>query len=217
MKQTKGWKNFLTIRHLVAGAFILIQEGAYGQQNVLEMEDKAKNKLFTGAKLKCLVCKNMIDEFEYAFSQTNPNKVIDVGSKRMLPNGDTDKKLVKYLRSKAQLDDLVDTICSEQMADYAQARWKESKEATIIRIVRHDGGMNPLMAMADMVPDDQLNTRLQYYCESIISEEEDHVLAVFADEKSSREDKMEDLCTKRTGICKDVNKKSKTKKDKAEL
>ena len=27
---------------------------------------------------------------------------------------------VKYLRSKAQLDDLVDTICSDQMSDYAQ-------------------------------------------------------------------------------------------------
>ena len=49
------------------------------------------------------------------------------------------------------------------MADYAQARWKDSKEATIIRIIRHDGGMNPLMAMADVVPDEQLNTRLQYY------------------------------------------------------
>jgi len=213
-----GYKKFLTIRHFVAGAaaFIFLQ-GVQGQQNVLEMENKAKNKLFTSAKLKCLVCKNMIDEFEYAFSQTNPDKVIDVGSSRLLPSGDTDKKLVKYLRSKAQLDDLVDRICSEQMADYAQARWKESKEATIIRIVRHDGGMNPLMAMADMVPDEQLNTRLQYYCESIISEEEDHVLAVFADPNSSREDKMEDLCTKRTGICKDVDKKSKSKKEKVEL
>ena len=49
------------------------------------------------------------------------------------------------------------------MADYAQARWKESKEATIIRIIRHDGGMNPLMALTDVVPDEQLNTRLQYY------------------------------------------------------
>jgi len=213
-----GHQNLLTIRHLVvAAAAILLQGGVYGQQNVLEMEDKAKNKLFTSAKLKCLVCKNMIDEFEWAFSQTNPDKVVDVGSSRILPSGDTQKKLVKYLRSKAQLDDLVDTICSDQMSDYAQARWKESKEATIIRIIRHDGGMNPLMAMADMVPDDQLNTRLQYYCESIISEEEDHVLAVFADPKSSREEKMEDLCTKRTGICKDVDKKSKAKKERVEL
>ena len=70
---------------------------------------------------------------------------------------------IKYLRSRAQVNDLVDTICAEQMADYAQARWKDSKEATIIRIIRHDGGMNPLMALTDVVPDEQLNTRLQYY------------------------------------------------------
>ena len=70
--------------------------GVYGQQNVLEMEDKAKNKLFTSAKLKCLVCKNMIDEFEWAFSQTNPDKVVDVGSSRILPSGDTQKKLVSF-------------------------------------------------------------------------------------------------------------------------
>ena len=69
---------------------------------------------------------------------------------------------IKYLRSRAQVNDLVDTICAEQMADYAQARWKDSKEATIIRIIRHDGGMNPLMAMAEVVPDEQLNTRLWF-------------------------------------------------------
>ena len=58
-----------------------------------------------------------------------------------------------------------------------------------------------------------------FQCESIISEEEDHVLAVFADPKSSREDKMEDLCTKRTGICKEAaaDKNSKVKKEKVEL
>ena len=67
-----------------------------------------------------MVCQSMVEEFEWAFSQTSPDKVIDVGSKRLLPNGDIDKKLVKYLRSKAQLDDLVETICKDQMADYAQ-------------------------------------------------------------------------------------------------
>ena len=68
---------------------------AMAQNNVLEMEEKAKNKLFTSAKLKCLVCQNMVDEFEWAFSQTDPKKVVDVGSNRILPSGDTDKKLVR--------------------------------------------------------------------------------------------------------------------------
>ena len=70
---------------------------------------------------------------------------------------------IPYLRSKAQLDDLVESICSEQMADYAQARRKDNGEPTIIRIMAHQGGMNPEFGEVDIVPDDDLNTRLQFY------------------------------------------------------
>ena len=31
------------------------------------------------------------------------------------------------------------------------------------RIVTHEGNMNPIMGEVDMVPDDDLNTRLKFY------------------------------------------------------
>ena len=70
---------------------------------------------------------------------------------------------VPYLRSKVQLDDLVESICNDQMADYAQAKLKTTGEPTIIRIVSPDGGMNPEFATVDIVPDEDLNKRLQFY------------------------------------------------------
>jgi len=203
---------FVSIVVVTINLKCIFGQGGVPGQNVVHMESKERNKLFSSARLKCLVCQSMVEEFEWAFSQTSPDKVIDVGSKRLLPNGDIDKKLVKYLRSKAQLDDLVETICKDQMADYAQARYRDTKEALIVRILDHNGGMNPLMGTVDMVPDDDLNTRLQYYCELIVEEEEDHVLAVFADAKTSVKDKVKDLCYNKTTICKKDQKLKKKPK-----
>ena len=49
------------------------------------------------------------------------------------------------------------------MSDYAQARFKDTKEATIIRIMSHEGGMNPDFSKVDVIPDEDLNKRLQFY------------------------------------------------------
>ena len=54
------------------------------------------------------------------------------------------------------------------MSDYAQARWKDTKEPTIIRIMSHEGGMNPDFALVDVIPDEDLNKRLQFYVRSTI-------------------------------------------------
>ena len=47
--------------------------------------------------------------------------------------------------------------------DYAQAKYKASGEPTIIRLMTHEGNMNPLMSVVDMVPDEDLNTKLKFY------------------------------------------------------
>ena len=47
--------------------------------------------------------------------------------------------------------------------DYAQAKYKSSGEPTIIRLMTHEGNMNPLMSQVDMVPDEDLNTKLKFY------------------------------------------------------
>ena len=55
------------------------------------------------------------------------------------------------------------------MSDYAQARLKETGEATIIRIMSHDGGMNPEFSKVDVIPDEDLNKRLQFYVSPFLS------------------------------------------------
>ena len=54
------------------------------------------------------------------------------------------------------------------MSDYAQARWKDTKEPTIIRIMSHEGGMNPDFGLVDVIPDEDLNKRLQFYVSRIL-------------------------------------------------
>lgn len=58
--------------------------------------------------------------------------------------------------------DVVETVC-KGFEDYAQAKYKASGEPTIIRLMTHQGNMNPLMSQVDMVPDDDLNTKLKFY------------------------------------------------------
>ena len=45
---------------------------------------------------------------------------------------------------------------------------KKNGEPTIIRIMSHEGGMNPEFGMVYIVPQDDLNTRLKYYCETVM-------------------------------------------------
>ena len=75
---------------------------------------------------------------------------------------------ITYKRSKEHLNDLIDTLCEGQMSDYAQARWKDTKEPTIIRIMSHEGGMNPDFGLVDVIPDEDLNKRLQFYVSRIL-------------------------------------------------
>jgi hypothetical protein len=56
----------------------------------------------------------------------------------------------------------VDTVC-KGFEDYAQATAKASGRPTLIRLMTHEGNMNPRMSEVDIVPDDDLNTRLKFY------------------------------------------------------
>ena len=58
--------------------------------------------------------------------------------------------------------EVIETVCSG-FEDYAQAKYKSSGEPTIIRLMTPEGNMNPLMSQVDMVPDEDLNTKLKFY------------------------------------------------------
>ena len=57
---------------------------------------------------------------------------------------------------------MLENVC-KGFEDYAQAKYKASGEPTIIRLMTHEGNMNPLMSQVDMVPDEDLNTKLKFY------------------------------------------------------
>lgn len=68
-----------------------------------------------------------------------------------------------YARSSVHLNELTENICVE-FEEYAQAREKSTGKATIIRIMeKKGGGMNKRFGEVDIIPDDDLNTRLKFY------------------------------------------------------
>ena len=86
--------NFLSchgLAFLVSTTVVLLWSALAAQASYTVPE---KDK-FTPAVLKCLVCQKMIDEFEWAFSKTDPNKKIEVGKSFTLnANGEREKKVV---------------------------------------------------------------------------------------------------------------------------
>ena len=74
---------------------------------------------------------------------------------------------IPYARSEYHLDEVIETVCKE-FEEYAQAKEKSNGEPTIIRIMARSGGMNPRFSEIDIVPDDDLNTRLKFYVGRIL-------------------------------------------------
>ena len=74
---------------------------------------------------------------------------------------------IPFARSQEHLTEVVDNVC-KGFEDYAQAKHKSNGQPTIIRLMTHEGNMNPLMSQVDIVPDDDLNTRLKFYVSTLI-------------------------------------------------
>lgn len=58
--------------------------------------------------------------------------------------------------------DLSENIC-KNFEDYAQAKSKKTGKATIIRLTTPEGNMNPDFGKVDIVPDEDLNTKLKFH------------------------------------------------------
>jgi len=130
--------------------------------------------------------------------KVDPNKKVEVGSFRLSGDGNQNgRKLIPYARSNEHLSEVVDTVC-KNFEDYAQATAKASGDPTIIRLMTIEGNMNPKMSEVDIVPDDDLNTRLKFYCENIVEDQEEAILELFATEG---QDMDIELCSRRTKIC----------------
>lgn len=58
--------------------------------------------------------------------------------------------------------ELVDKVC-DSFDDYVQGTSKKTKEPLIIRLTTPQGNMNPDFGLIDVVPDEELNTKLKFH------------------------------------------------------
>jgi len=158
-----------------------------------------KENLFSSDNLKCLVCQSLVEEIEHMIAKVDPKKKTETGTFRLSPDGSQKRNVIPYARSQTHLMEVVDSVC-KTFEDYAQAKSKTSNKPMIIRIVTHEGNMNPLMNQVDMVPDEDLNTRLKFYCENIVEDAEDDIMELFATEQENLDI---ELCSKRQNLCED--------------
>jgi len=172
-----------------------------------------KENLFDSKTLNCLVCKALVDEIEAAINKVDPAKKVEVGSHRINVDGTQNRKLIPFARSQEHLSEVVDSVC-KGFEDYAQAKYKSSGEPTIIRLMTHEGNMNPVMGDVDIVPDDDLNTKLKFYCENQVEDLEETILEMFA---TDGENQDIELCSKRSKYCDPAVTQDDYKYEKEEL
>ncbi|XP_059081138.1 protein canopy homolog 2-like isoform X2 [Tigriopus californicus] len=185
------------LRHILGLALILYVLIS----TVISQKAPPTTQPFSSKSLKCLVCQAMVEEFMVAIGQMDPQKKVEVGGFRLGSDGTTDRKVVPYLRSEGHLAEIMETLC-EQFEDYAQAQTKGTGRPTLIRITHRDGGMNPHFgAGVDIVPDEDLNTRLKFYCESVLEEEEEHFQDVMAQPQVELWHAIQILCQERSHLC----------------
>ncbi|CAB4059084.1 CNPY1_2 [Lepeophtheirus salmonis] len=130
-------------------------------QEILGKQQLNKKQMFGSKSLRCLVCKALVEEVNYVIDSTSPTKKTTTREKDIRNNYEVVK--IPYKRSQEQLTDIVESICSH-FEDYVQAQSKADKSPAVIRLTTRTGnGMNPDFGNYDVVPDEDLNTRLKFY------------------------------------------------------
>ncbi|XP_044745583.1 protein seele [Coccinella septempunctata] len=146
-------------------------------------------------ELKCLVCEQSINEMKKAVNLLDPSKKIDVGGYHLDAEGNyRSTKVISAAHSEILLSEIMDQIC-DKMENYVRATWKSNGTLTLLNLLDPSGGMNSKMSEVDIIQDDDLNKSLQYYCTSIMEENEDDVIKYFQEGQDGF------VCSK-IGLCK---------------
>ena len=115
---------------------------------------QSEKEMFGSKSLRCLVCRALVEEFNYAVTSVDPKKKVETGGYRLNARGEREVKVVRnhhymtsfpfrsdffvakipYARSEGHLNDVLDNVC-KQFEEYAQAKEKKNGEPTIIRWV----------------------------------------------------------------------------------
>ncbi|XP_043231441.1 protein canopy homolog 2-like [Amphibalanus amphitrite] len=145
--------------------------------------------------LNCMVCEVIVNELEKGIAAVDPKKVIDLGGRL---EADGSRKIIKkqYRRSEVHLGELLEGVC-EKMDDYAQGHWKDTGAKDLLPIIV-DGAMNPRMSEFELLQDSNLNRGIKDYCQTIVEEQEDELMAFLAKE---HENASHQFCFHETSIC----------------
>ncbi|XP_065098013.1 protein canopy homolog 2 isoform X2 [Paramisgurnus dabryanus] len=152
--------------------------------------------LVQGSKqdIKCGACRALVDEMEWAISQTDPKKMIQTGSFRINPDGSQSVRETPFARSESHLLELMEEVC-EKMKDYGERVDPTSNRKAYVRHTSRDG---TAMDLSDLTFDSRVSSSLKFACEVIVEQHEDELIEFFAHETDNVKDK---LCSKRTDLC----------------
>ncbi|KAM4587780.1 protein canopy homolog 2 isoform 2-T2 [Odontesthes bonariensis] len=148
-----------------------------------------------GQDVRCGACRALVDEMEWAISQTDPKKMIQTGSFRINPDGSQSIREVPLARSEGNLLELMESVC-ESMGDYGERSTDPStSRKSYIRLKSRTG---EAMDLSEATLDSRVTSSLKFACETIVEQHEDEIIEFFAHETDNVKDK---LCSKRTDLC----------------
>jgi len=130
--------------------------------------------------LNCLVCEVIVNEVEKAVAAVDPKKIIDLGG-RLQADGSPKTNKKQLRRSEIHLSEVLETLCEDKMADYAQGHWKETGVKDLLPIIVN-GQMNPRMSEFEFMKDSNLNKGIKDYCETIVEEKEEELLKYLSED-----------------------------------
>ena len=88
---------FIVILLLTSNALAKKKKKAKKEKPIVPADD---SKMFDSKTLKCLVCQNVVKEFEAAIFKVDPKKVIDTGTFRVNEKGEQKRQVVSLGISK---------------------------------------------------------------------------------------------------------------------
>ncbi|XP_033107446.1 protein canopy homolog 2-like [Anneissia japonica] len=147
--------------------------------------------------LYCGACKALIDELEYAITEVESHKMIDVGSFRINPDGTQTQEKVPYAGSEVHLIELFEEIC-EKMKDYALSTDPVTQKRTYVRFNQRKGEDG--LELKNISIDGETSKQLKYACQNVIEDHEEEILEVFRDKKPN---KSHHVCSVMSELCSD--------------
>nr|ACO14890.1 canopy homolog 2 precursor [Caligus clemensi] len=176
---------------------VILITSAFLVSEAKKKKSKKVKSIPTG-EMKCLVCEALSREIDAYIAAIDPSKRTETGTFRVDSDGRQGKTIIPYARSQESLFEMVDKIC-ERFEDYAQAKEKSSGKFSVIPLTTPTGNMNPSFGNYDVLPDDELNRKLIFHCQSIIEELEDDILDLYSHEDAKNLESK--LCS---GFCKNT-------------